>query len=35
MEAGVDKVIISSLSKDALMFIKGVNFDKYKNDMCR
>ncbi|KAL4085353.1 hypothetical protein QTP88_027212 [Uroleucon formosanum] len=31
--AGAKKVIISAPSKDAPMFVKGVNFDKYKKDM--
>jgi len=34
MTAGVKKVIISAPSKDAPMFVKGVNFDKYKKEMC-
>ncbi|KAL5232785.1 hypothetical protein ACI65C_000195 [Semiaphis heraclei] len=33
MAAGVKKVIISAPSKDAPMFVKGVNFDKYTKDM--
>ncbi|XP_022183052.1 glyceraldehyde-3-phosphate dehydrogenase-like [Myzus persicae] len=33
MATGVKKVIISAPSKDAPMFVKGVNFDKYKNKM--
>ncbi|KAL5233858.1 hypothetical protein ACI65C_001268, partial [Semiaphis heraclei] len=33
MEAGVKKVIISAPSKDAPMFVKGVNFDQYRKEM--
>ncbi|XP_001943699.2 glyceraldehyde-3-phosphate dehydrogenase-like [Acyrthosiphon pisum] len=33
LAAGVKKVIISAPSKDAPMFVRGVNFDKYKKDM--
>jgi glyceraldehyde 3-phosphate dehydrogenase len=33
MAAGVKKVIISAPSKDAPMFVKGVNFNEYKKCM--
>lgn len=33
MAAGVKKVIISAPSKDAPMFVKGVNFNDYKKSM--
>jgi len=33
MATGVKKVIISAPSKDAPMFVKGVNFEKYRTKM--
>jgi len=33
MAGGIKKVIIGHGSEDAPMFVRGVNFDKYKKDM--